>query len=533
MTALTGTGTLLRLILRRDRITLPVWLAVFVLMAASSASATVGLYPTEAERVRAADGINQTQSLVALYGRIYDPTSIGAISMIKMGSIGAVFVAILAAITVVRHTRAEEESGRLELVGATVIGRLAALTAALLATVAASLVLALLTALALTAVGLPADGSLAFGLAWAGVGIAFAAIAAVLAQLTRAARTATGLSMAVLGLVYLLRAAGDTADRTGPRWLTWLSPIGWGQQFRPYAGNRWWVLLVTIGFAAAATAVAYALAARRDLDAGLLPERTGRAGAVRSLRGPYALAWRLHRGSLVAWAAGFAVLGLVLGNIATSVGTFFNSPGARDMLARLGGAKALTDAYLAAMLGIIAIVASAYGVQAAMRLRTEETSLHAEALLATATGRIRWALAHTVVALLGTALLMLVAGTAVGLAYAARAGDMARFAPVLAGALAQVPAAWVLTGIVLAAFGLAPRLAGLGWVALVAFVLLGEVGPLLKLNQRVMDISPFTHAPRLPGGTVHATPIVVLAAVAVLLVAVGLAGFRRRDTPVP
>lgn len=230
------------------------------------------------------------------------------------------------------------------------------------------------------------------------MGVAFAAIAAVSAQLTSSARAAVGLSVAVLGLVYVARGVGDTADAAGLRWLTWLSPIGWGQQFRPYAGNRWWVLLITVGFTVIATVVAYALVARRDIGAGVLRARPGPAFAAPSLRSPLALAWRLQRAALVGWVAGFALLGAVFGNIASTVGDFLDSPQARNMITSLGGEKGLTDAYLAAVLGIVAVVASAYGVQAAMRLRAEETPSRVEPLLATATTRSSWLLSHTAVA---------------------------------------------------------------------------------------------------------------------------------------
>lgn len=531
MNGYAGTGALVRLALRRDRVMLPVWLAAFVVTAAGSASATVGLYPTLPPRIQAAESFNRTQALVALYGRVYDTSSLGALAMVKAGGIGAILVAVLAILVVVRHTRAEEESGRLELVGATAIGRRAPLTAALCVAAGTNIVLALLTALGLTAAGLPAAGSLAFGLAWAGVGLAFAAVAAVCAQLSGGGRPAIGLSVAVLGAVYLLRAIGDTAGRAGPRWLTWLSPIGWGQQFRPYAGNRWWVLLITLGFAALATGGAYALAARRDLGAGLLADRPGPAAAGGALRGPFGLAWRLQRGTLAAWIAGFAVFGLVFGNIATSVTGFLGSAQAREFFTKLGGEKGVTDAFLAAMLGLVGVGASAYGVQAAMRLRAEETGTHAELVLSTGTSRVRWLASHAAIALLGTALLMLVFGAAAGLAYAAHAHDAGQLGRVVVAALVRVPAAWVLTGIVVAAFGLAPRLAIAGWAAMVAFLLLGELGPLLSLDQRVMDVSPFTHVPRLPGSALHATPVVALIAVAALLTAAGVAGFRRRDVP--
>jgi ABC-2 type transport system permease protein len=528
-TALAGTRDLVRLAARRDRVMLPVWVGMFVVMAAFSAAATVGLLPTVESRVQLAASSNNTPALVALYGRVYDPTSLGAVSMLKMGGIGSALVAVLAIITVVRHTRAEEESGRLDLVGATVVGRLAPLTAALLVVGAANLVLALATAIGLVAAGLPLAGSFAFGLAWAGVGIAFAAIAAVTAQLASSGRGANGAAIAILGAVYVVRAVGDTAAPDGPRWLSWLSPLGWGQQFRPYAGDRWWVLLITVGFAAVTTAAAYALAARRDVGAGLLPDRPGASTAGPTLGGPLGLAWRLHRGVLYAWLAGFVLFGFVMGNIASNVGTLVDSPQARDFFAKLGGAKGLTDAFLASELSIFGLIASAYGISAALRLRSEETALHAEPVLATAVGRVRFAASHATVALAGTALLLLAGGLGAGLGNAAHTGDAGSIGRILAGALVQIPAAWVLTALVLAAFGLAPRLVVVGWAALVAFLLLGQLGPLLELKQWLMDLSPYTHVPKLPGSAFTAVPLVWLLVIAAVLTAAGLAGFRRRD----
>jgi hypothetical protein len=186
-------------------------------------------------------------------------------------------------------------------------------------------------------------------------------------------------------------------------------------------------------------------------------------------------------------------------NIASTVGDFFDSPQFRDVLAKLGGEQGLVDAYLAAMLGMVGIAASAYEIQAAMRLRAEENTLHAEQLLATAVGRIRWAASHITIAVLGTTLLMVAIGLGAGLAHGTQVGDVNQIGRVLGGALVQLPAAWVLTGIVVAAFGFAPRLAVAGWVALVGFLLLAEIGPLLKLNQWVMDLSPYAHVPKILG----------------------------------
>jgi ABC-2 type transport system permease protein len=164
-----------------------------------------------------------------------------------------------------------------------------------------------------------------------------------------------------------------------------------------------------------------------------------------------------------------------------------------------------------------------------MRLRAEETALRAEPLLATPVGRVRWAASHVSLALAGTAVLLVTAGLAAGLAHAGHTGDARQVGRVLGGALVQLPATWLVTGIVVAVFGLAPRLVMAAWAALAGFVLVGELGSLLRLDQRVMDVSPFAHVPRVPAAELTVTPLVWLLAVAAVLFVAGFAGLRRRD----
>ena len=217
---------MLRLALRRDRWLLPSWMLGFAALAGFSAAATAGLYPDLEGRVEAADLVNATPSLVALYGRIYDPTSLGSLALIKLTAFGAAMVAVLMIVVTVRHTRAEEAENRLELLGAGVVGRHAPVAAALILSFGASLALGLLTAAALIAAGLPATGAVAFGLGWASTGMAFTAVAAVAAQVTTGSRAATGVGVIAVAVAYLLRAVGDIPD-SGPTLPAWLSPIGW------------------------------------------------------------------------------------------------------------------------------------------------------------------------------------------------------------------------------------------------------------------------------------------------------------------
>ncbi|MEV8375847.1 ABC transporter permease [Kribbella sp. NPDC056861] len=530
MTNFAGTTTLLRLALRRDRVILPVWILVFVAMAAGSAKASIDLYPDVASRVSAANTTNSSAALVSLYGRIFDPTSLGELSLFKLTSFGALLVGLLAAMLVVRHTRAEEETGRLELLSAGVLGRYAALTAGLIVSIGTVVVLGLLTALSLIGSGLPAGGSFAFGLTWIVAGLAFAGVGALAAQVTEGARPANGITAVVLGVSYIFRAIGDSAADGGTRWVSWFSPIGWAQQIRPYAGDRWLVALAPIAFLVLLVVAAFALLRRRDVGAGLVRPRPGPPVGAPSLRSPLALAWRLHRGSLYAWGFGFLLLGFVVGNIASNVDGFVASEGAKEMVQKLGGVNGITDAFLSTEIGVLGLLASAFGIQAALRLRSEETALRAEPLLAAGVTRYSWLASHVLMALLGTGVLILLAGLGSGISSGASLGNMGRQLPrMLAAAAVQLPAIWIVTALAVLLFGLLPKLTTAAWVLFGAFLLLGQFGPLFDLPQGLMDVSPYAHTPRLPGGDFSATPVIVLAAIAAILLAVGATSFRRRD----
>ncbi len=534
MNRFVGTLALTRFALRRDRVLLPVWIAIFPLMTVSSASATVALYPDEASRIVAASAINEVPVAVALYGRIWDPTSLGALSLLKLAAMGGVMIGILAIMLVTRHARAEEEKGRTELIGSNVVGEWAGLSASVIVTTVAMVGIGVLSALGLTAVGLPAAGSWAFGMAWTMTGLAFAAVAAITNQVTSSARAANGLAMMVLAVAFLVRAIGDVAgDAETPSPLSWLSPIGWGQQVRPYAGDRLAVLLIPVVFTAIALWAAFALESHRDLDAGLLPDRRGRATAAPSLASPLALAWRLQYPMLLGWLAAYAILSGIIGSIVNDLSAMLDTPQAQQMVAALGGTDVMLDAFVTMEFSILAFVTAAYGIVAARRLATEEADGHAEPILATGVSRTRFLMSHLAVALVGTTLLTLVQGAAFAFANAAQTGSMDRVGATIGASIAYLPAIWLMTGVVILLFGFVPRLTFLAWALLVAFLLVAELGALLTWPQWVLDTSPFAHVPRLPAAAMDWTPLIVLTLLAGALIAAGVARFRGRDLDTP
>ena len=533
--ALAGTGALAKLAFRRDKIMLPAWVYVITAAITSNSYSLNKLYPSAAARADLAASGGRNPALVFLYGRLWGD-SLGAVSAWRYGVWAAIFAALMSIFLVVRHTRADEEAGRLELVGSAAVGRLAALTAGLLVALAANVVLAVLLAVVLVVLGLPVAGSVAFALAITTCGLAFAAIAALAAQLAASARAARGIAIGVLGAAYLLRAVGDASGAGGVSWLTWLSPLGWTEMLRPYTEDRWWVLALPLALTAAATAGAYVLVVLRDHGAGLLPDRPGAATASAWLRSPFGLAWRLQRGTLYGWAVGFAFTFAASGAAAKGIGSLLGgSSQLRNAFTRLGGQAGITDAYLAALMSLAGLAAAAYATSAVLRLRAEETGGQAEPLLATAIGRTRWGLSHIAVAVAGTAVLLAVAGVAAGLGYGLRTGSAGpEVARLLGAGLAQLPASLTAAGAAVVLFGLVPRASVAGaWTVVGVLVLIALFGQVLQLSQPILDVSPFTHVPKLPGAavTVHTTgaPLLWLSLAVVALVAAGLAGLNRRD----
>src|SRR4051794_9424528 len=486
-----GLPELLRLALRRDRILIPAWVLGLGLAVLVTASSYADLYQDPASRREVVTTLGETPATLALYGRIY-ADSIGGLVGWRLGGIALALAGLMSILLVTRHTRAEEETGRAELVGAGAVGRNAPLAAALLTAALASLALGVLVAAAVLATGLGASGALALGSIYAVTGLVFAATAAVSAQVTESSRAANMLAIAALGTAFALRAIGDA----GPHWLSWLSPLGWGQAVRAFADERWWLLLPLLALAALLVFAATALAQHRDLGAGVLASRPGPPRG--ELRSTFDLAWRIQRGALAGWAAGYALLGAAFGSIANDIGDVIgDSADVREALQKLGGTHSLSDAYLAATLQVMALVAAGYAIQATLRLRTEETSGRAEPLLATATSRTSWALSHASFTVAGTMMLMIVAGVFAGATDALQTSDFSDLIPVLHNAVLQAPAAWVLGALALALFGALPRAATAAWGALALCLALAELGPVVGLSPAIVDLSPFAHSPRI------------------------------------
>jgi ABC-2 type transport system permease protein len=519
-----ATAALVRFVLRRDRIRLPVWIGSILVITYASAQAVTSTYDTPTEIASYAHNLGNSPATIAMAGPPVALNQIGGILVYETSLTALLGTALMAAFTVVRHTRGEEEEGRTELLVSTVVGRHAGAAAAVLVAAAASVLVGLGVSGSVLAAGMPAHGAWLYGAAVAALGLVFAAVAGVAAQLMSHGRAATGFVLAVLAVAFLLRAVGDVRESG----LSWLSPIGWSQQVRVLDENRWWPLLLSLAATLVLLAATVLLATRRDVGSGIVPARPGPTHAAAGLRSPLALAWRLQRGSVLAWAVGVFALGAMFGSLSQEMQNMVrDNPTLAQYFEVTGGS--VTDALFGSALLFNALGAAAFAVGSALRLRHSETAGTLEPVLATGVSRTRAMLEPLVVTVAGSVLLLLVGAFGAALAWAGQSGEVGPALRLVGLALVYTPAVLVLVGLAVVLTGLLPRLTLVAWVGVALAFVVGWLGGLLDLPGWVSGLSPLDHVPLVPVDDVRLAPLLVLSAIAGVLGAGGLWGFHRRD----
>ncbi|GAA3392757.1 hypothetical protein [Cryptosporangium minutisporangium] len=227
--------------------------------------------PASAESLRA---LASNPAIRTLFGEPIALDTVGGFTVWRSGTPLALIIAAWTIVATTRVLRGEEAAGRWDLLlaGRTPLRKAVARHLAVL--VAAPLVVGAAVAVALAATGVGMRGALVHGVGLALLGVFFAGVAALTAQLFSTRTTATTVAVALLGTSLLVRMIGDGVDALG--WLRWASPIGLIALTRPFGDDQWLPLLVLALAAVAVCGAAYTASGRRDLSAGLVPSRATR-----------------------------------------------------------------------------------------------------------------------------------------------------------------------------------------------------------------------------------------------------------------
>jgi len=533
-----GTRRLTHFVARRDYVKSLLWLVGLTAFAVFVTYALNDVYGSPESLVAMVETL-KNPAMIALVGPVYGAShyTLGAMTAGEMLLMTATLVAVVNIFFVVRYTRADEEQERMEVIRSLPVGRLAPLNAAL---IGAAVFNALLTAgiglgfMALNfdpvTTGIDLQGGLLFGGMCGAIGLVFAGVAAVFAQLASTSRGAIAYSSVFLGALYLLRAVGDVRGAAGET-LARVSPLGLGLRVEAFSGNHFWPLPWLALEALAFIAVAYVLNTRRDLGAGFIAARAGRSHAAAGLGTAPGLAWRLLRTTMIGWAVTMLVLGATYGSIMGDVETFINSNDFFKAALAAPQGYTLAESFAALIMVVMSGMATAPLLQVALKARQEESAGRAEHVLACGVSRPGFFASYAALAALASVVMPLCAALGVWTAAAAVMDEPFKLSFILKAQLVYVPALWLFLAIALLAMALVPRAASaLSWGYFIVSFLLSYFGRLFTgLPEWLPKLVPFGYVPRLPMEDINWTTMSLMSALALALAAVAFVLYRRRD----
>ena len=525
-----NTSVLLKLILRRERITSSVWIlliAGFVSLLATGVTVALD-EPSRAEMVL----VLNNPAMVAMIGPIIggDVPTFGAMYTTLMLLFTAIAVVVMNVMFVVRHTRADEEKGRYEVVRSLPTGRLAHLSATIIATIVINVILAILTGIGLFLMGdesMCLNGSILWGALLGAVGLVFAAIAAVFSQLSANSKGAMGYSLFAMGIFYMVRAVGDVSVPA----LSLVSPLGLILQAEAYEANYWWPVFVLIGIAIPITLLACRLNLTRDIDQGLLPDKQGKAEGGRLLKTPFGLALKLTKTGLIVGFTTIFLIGASYGAIMGDIDGFIEANEFyQQMIMHVEGISLpiLFAGLINFVAGMMALIPMIIYVKQA---RSEEKDIRAELVLATPVCRYTYLGSYVIIAYVSSVILQLLTTFGLWMSGVAVLPEPEEFplGTLLTANLVYLPAIWVIIGLTVLLIGVAPKMTGLIWAVYGGVFLLGMFGRMDIFPAWVNNLSPFGFVPQYPMEDINWISMIVLTGIAALLTVAGLIGFRNRD----
>lgn len=521
--------SLCRFILRRDRIRILIWMIGLLFLTVGFGNIVPGMYPSDAERLVMAETM-KSPAMVSMIGPVYDEGgyTVGALYGNFMLLWTVAIAGIMNIFHIIRHTRQDEERGRIEVIRSLPVGRLSNLSASLSTAVLINVVIAAAIGIGLALLGIESmdiNGSLLFGAAVGITGILFAVVTAVFCQLSSSPRTANGLSFAFLGIMFLIRAAGDIKSEA----LACISPLGLILRIKVYVENLWWPVVIMLLLCIAFSALAFYLCGKRDMGEGLIPARPGKKNASGLLNSAEGLAWRLLRTSFITWTITVLFLGVAYGSIMGDLESFISTNEIFQQIFTSSGTETMTEQFIGFLMVIMAVLNTIPCLSFILKARSQERGGYAENVLSRSISRGNQMMSYFLISVIASVLMPVM--TAVGFwssSYAVMENPI-KLSVYLKAIIVYVPAVWLLIGVAMALIAYLPRYASFSWALLGYSFFIVYFGSVMDLPDWMKKLSPYAYIPKIPLEELKLVNIVILVIISTVLAVLGFAGYRSRD----
>ena len=523
---------LTRFMLRRERVISVVWI-VIMLFFAVVIPPVLNIQFGSPEDLQGLMITMQNPAMIAMMGQIYgseslDTYTVGAMYSNMMLLFSILAVVIMNIFLVARHTRTDEEKGRIEVIRSLPVGRLANIHAAMITAVIVNFILAVLVGLAMAALGIESmgfGGSMLFGAALGASGLFFAAVSALFAQLSSTSRGATGYSFVAMLIFYLVRAVGDINNEV----LSLISPLGLILRAQVYVKNYWWPVFVILLFTIAIVIAAYYLNTIRDMDQGFIPAKPGKKNASVFLRTSFGLSVRLMRNMFLAWTIGMFAFGASYGSVMGDIETFIGENEFFLMILPEADGFEIAELFITMLNMMLSICCVAPVFMMAFKLRGEEKDHRAENILSRSVSRTNYLMGYVVMAFAASVIMPFMAVLGLWSASAPTMEVPIAFGSMFKAMMVYVPALWVMLGFAVLFVGLFPKATIFCWGYFGYAFIAGYMGPMLDMPDWAQKISPFGYIPQLPLEEINVFTLVMLSVISAVLICVGFVFYRKRD----
>ncbi|WP_071131084.1 ABC transporter permease [Enterococcus timonensis] len=455
--------------------------------------------------------------------------TLGAMYAHEMLLFCGLFAMIVSALHVVSHTRKEEDLGLTELVRSFRVGRQANALAVLVETLFINFLTAILISsvvVSFNVASITTEGAFLFGTSIGLAGMIGASIALVMAQIMPNATGATGSSLGIIGLLYIMRAGSDISNLK----LSAFNPLSWIYLTYPFAKNNWLPVLWAFIFVLALMIVAFILEGHRDMSAGYLPERQGRPRAKKSLLSVPGLFFKLNRGVIISWLIAFIILGAAYGSIYGDMQTFLES---NDLMKQMFAASnaSIEASFKGTIMIVMSGLATILPVAIVNKLFAEETRLHLSQLYVTkiTRGQLYWT---TIILAIGAGTIGLffsagsLGATALSVMKKGASMDMGDF---LAAGFNFFPAVLFCTALAALVLGWLPKLGKLIYAYLAYSFMLNYFGGILDLPNWFMKTAIQSWIPQMPVEKFSTPTFLAMTVISLILIFLGYLGYKKRD----
>lgn len=475
----------------------------------------------------------QNPAMISIVGptpvEVASEYTVGAMYGHEMLLFCGLFAMIVSILHVVGHTRKEEELGLTELVRSFQVGRQANALAVIVQTVLINSLLALLIAGVMTSFGvdtITVEGSFLFGASVGMAGIIGAVIALLMAQIMSTSSSATGASLGVIGLLYIIRAGTDVSNVD----LSMINPMGWTYLTYPFVENNWIPLLYALIFSLIVVIISFSLEGARDMGSGYLPERQGRAHAKKSLLSVRGLLIRLNRGMIISWLVGFVILGVAYGSIYGDMQTFLASNELLEQMFSHTGFS-IEESFTGTIMAVMIALVSVLPIAIVNKLYAEESRSHLSQLYATKVtrGQFYWnTIGLAIVS--GIVGILLAAGVLGGAAIAVMdEGGTMSISDFFISGYNFLPSVLFLIGLAALALGWVPNLGKVVYAYLGYSFLLNYFGGILDLPEWFSKTSILNWIPLMPMEDFEILTFIMITVISVVMMVLGYYGYCRRD----